>query len=99
MIQCYAFAIPNLPDPILMPEEARAVADYVARLKGLVGYFPHPPEGTLLFFEAIEDARFARNQLVEQGNECGFYILRAEINKRKHEVHMLEAVEYCGPAQ
>lgn len=99
MIECYAITTQNLPDPVFMPEEARKVAAFIDTLKGLVGYFPHPPEGTVLFFKTLDDARFARAQIAEQGNECGYYILRARINEKKHEVHMMETVEYCGPVQ
>lgn len=96
MTKCYAITIPNLPDPILMQEEARAVAAFLNTMKGLIGFFPHFPEGTILLFETIDDARMARARFTEMGNPCGDYIINAELTKDKGTVTMRDVAERVG---
>lgn len=93
MTRCYAITIPNLPDPILMQEEARQVAAFLRTLKGLIGFYPHYPEGTIMLFETLEDARMARARFTEQGNPCGDYIINAELTRDKSTVTMRDIAE------
>lgn len=96
MIKCYAITIPNLPDPILMQEEAQKVANFLSTLRGLLGLFPHYPEGTVLFFDSMDNARMARARFTEQGNPCGDYIVNAELTDDKKTVTMRDIAERCG---
>jgi len=96
MIKCYAITIPNLPDPILMQEEAQNVAAFLKTIKGLIGFFPHYPEGTILLLETLDDARFARSRFTEQGNPCGDYIINAELTDDKSTVTMRDIAERVG---
>jgi len=96
MIKCYAITIPNLPDPILMQEEAQNVARFLKTLIGFIGFFPHFPEGTILLFETIDDARMARARFTEMGNPCGDYIINAELTNDKGTVTMRDIAERVG---
>lgn len=77
----YTISIPNIPDPIRHPIQAKKVTEFLKTLPGLVGIHPHYPEGTILFFDTVEHARFAWAKFTLEGNECGKYIMRAEFSE------------------
>ena len=46
-----------------------------------MGIHPHWPHGTILFFDTLEHARYARAKFVLEGNKCGRYAMNAELSE------------------
>ena len=80
-MKCYTIAVPNCPDPVVHPVQAKRFADFLNGLDGLLGVHPHYPEGTILFFDTVEHAKNARMKFMAEGNKCGDYIMNAEITE------------------
>lgn len=79
-MKCYVFAVGNIPDPFTYAALAQGFVDFLNSLKGLVGVHPHYPQGTLLAFDTLENAEYARNQVIESGNQAAHYIMNAEVS-------------------
>lgn len=79
MKKCYTIAIPNLPNPVTHPALAKKTARFLKKCEGLLGVHPHYPEGTILFFDTLENAKAARWKFMSEGNKCGDYIMNAEM--------------------
>lgn len=58
-VVCYAFAIPNLP--MFMNKEIKKFINYIEKLEGFQGLYPHYPHGTLLIFDTENNAKGGRN--------------------------------------
>ena len=91
-MNCYVFAVGNLPDPILQPQEAEDFVMFMKPMSGLIGVHPMFPQGTLLAFDTLDNARFARDRVTESGNQAGHYIMNAEISEN------LQTLTINGPA-
>ena len=85
-VTAYTFAIPNLPVPTLFNrifrrKMLRMTADMLKSLDGLTGITFSPPQGTLLHFETLNQAKIARNQIEALGNNCGVNIMESELDE------------------
>ena len=58
--------------------------DYISRLKGFVGFYPHYPQGTLCMFETENDAKRGRNLMGIEGIQTGHNICEFEIEGDKN---------------
>ncbi len=69
-VKCYTVAIPNLPP--LPNRHVRRFLKYVSKLEGIVGFRPEYPHGTLILFKTENDAKRAKNSIVNYPNyNCG----------------------------
>ena len=85
-VTVYTFAIPNLPVPTLFnrifkKKMLRMTADMLKSLEGLKGITFSPPQGTLLHFGTLNQAKIARNRIESLGNNCGIYIMQSELDE------------------
>lgn len=79
-MKCYAFVIPNLPAPTLFNrKKMKWIADLLNSLEGMIAITPSYPQGTILFFETLNQAKIARNKVLATGNAAGRNIMHAEI--------------------
>ena len=95
MTQAYGFAMPNLPTPTLFNRKLmKQVKELLDSLEGLIAVTPHWPEGTLLFFETINQAKVARNIIEAKGpNRCGRHIMLCEISDDRQNVSITGIAE------
>ena len=92
-VTAYTFAIPNLPVPTLFNrifrrKLLRMTADMLNGLDGLTGITFSPPQGTLLHFGTLNQAKIARNRLEAMGNNCGIYIMQSELNEETGKAYV-----------
>ena len=70
-VKAYTVAVPNLAGTIpgtFTPKHmkhSKKLINYVKKLDGFLGIHPVPPRGTLLIFKTENDAKRARNLLVQ----------------------------------
>jgi len=90
----YCFAIPNLPNPILHPFQARKAVEVLRGIDGIVAIHPMPPEGAMLIFWDRTKAVLARNVIEDMGNKCGKHILECEISEDWRTLDVLGPAEW-----
>lgn len=66
--ELYSVAAGDLP---LAPWKLRPIGGFLKTLDGFRAMHPVPTGGTLLFFDAEQNAKVARNRLEAEGNGCG----------------------------
>ena len=92
-MRCYTITIPNLPDPMKDPRVAAEVSDFLGEQKGLLGIHPVAPNGTILVFDTIENARFSLSRFTELGNQCSSCIMNAELSSDRRELNIQSIAE------
>ncbi len=95
MHRAYGFAMPNLPTPTPFNRRLmKRVKELLDGLEGLIAVTPHYPEGTLLYFETLNQAKVARNKVEAAGpNPCGRHIMLCEISDDMKSVNVIGKAE------
>ena len=92
--EVYTVSIPNLPLPTT--RKNRKLIDGVIKLikkqDGFIALSPEFPHGTILFFETLNDAKRARNNLRVELNAVGNYICKAEMEDDMSQVTIIDKV-------
>lgn len=73
----YTFAVGNLP--MRNRRKLYQTVEYFKLQPGFIGLHPHPPRGTLLVFDTLNNAKRARNIFEDNGIQCGNYIMRGTL--------------------
>lgn len=79
-MKAWSVAVGNI-NPL--KKSSRKAAEYISKLKGFIGFFPHYPEGTLCFFKSENDAKRGRNLMENKGIQTGDNICEFEIPEGK----------------
>ena len=94
MIECYAFAIGGMPDPIMHPIRAKRTAAWLMDVaEGLIGLHPCDRYHTLLVFKTLNDAKVSRNRIVAAGNEAGTHIMRSTFDDETGTLNVIESAD------
>lgn len=80
-IEVYTVAIGNLSINPFKLRRQRRILEFIGTFEGLLGVYPHYPDGTLLLFKEKNDAKGARNLLKAKGIQVGNNIGTAYIDK------------------
>lgn len=75
-MKAWSVAVGNI-NPL--KKDSRKAVEYISKLKGFVGLFPHYPQGTLCFFKTENDAKRGRNLMGAKGIQTGHNICEFEI--------------------
>lgn len=75
----YTVAIGNFSFP-LTKDQKKVVDITMKECKGLIAVHPHYPDGTLLFFDTLNNAKEARNILNSYGVQTGSNIVKGEFD-------------------
>lgn len=92
----YAFAIGQLPDPLLHPIRARKTADFFKTLPGFIGlHIVSDPRrnATLLVFDTLNNAKIARNRIGATGNSTAKHIMRAKLENDGQTITILDVAD------
>ena len=84
-VKLWTVAVGNAPGPFSLPSakrKAKAAFDLIKQQEGFVGVNPQPPRGTLLLFRTENNAKRARNVLLEAGVVCGTNICEVYVDKK-----------------
>jgi hypothetical protein len=82
--KCYGFAVGNI-SPFVFGKKKRAMIaaiEEIKKLEGLLGVHPAYPDGTVLVFDTLNNAKGGRNILRSKGVVCGKEIGEVEVEKR-----------------
>lgn len=77
--EVYTVSIPNFPLPISRKNKKliESVVNLIKKQEGFIGLSPEYPYGNILFFETLNDAKRARNNLRAELNAVGTNICAA----------------------
>lgn len=75
--QVWTVAVGNF-NPLM--KASRDAIGFISGLEGLVAVHPHYPNGTLLLFDSLNNAKGARNLMEAKGIQTGRNICRGCIN-------------------
>lgn len=94
----YTFAIPNLPvqtlfNRIFRRRMLKAATNMLNGLDGLTGITFNPPQGTLLHFATLNQAKIARNRLESDGINCGVNIMESELDEETGAAYIKEKAD------
>lgn len=75
-MKAWSVAVGNI-NPL--QKASRDAVEYISKLEGFVGFYPHYPQGTLCFFKTENDAKRGRNKMNSKGILTGNNICEMEI--------------------
>lgn len=83
-MKAYTVTIGNFSTPLT--EEQKKVLEITQEFKGLIAFVPHYPDGTLLLFETLNDAKEARNIFRYENVLTGTNIVEIEFDKKTYTI-------------
>ena len=83
MTDVYSVATGNVD---VLNKRSRRAAKYIMKQEGLTAVTPYFPDGTLWFFDSLNNAKIARNRMEAKGIKCGRNIMHAQLDEDTQEI-------------